>query len=130
MNQHTEGAMIAAGRSVSIGDRIIGISPDRLLFDIGAQNYIKEAAQDELDMRRIAACFNSCAEFSTEDLENSTTDKRHRALIIADLTIANKRCDELLAALKSIADETYSAYPDRNHIYGIAHAAIAKAEQS
>lgn len=55
---------------------------------------------DEANARRIVACVNSCAEFSTEDLENATTDKRHRALIIADLTIANKRCDELLAALK------------------------------
>jgi hypothetical protein len=49
----------------------------------------------EANARRIVACVNACAGFSTADLESATTDKRHRHEIIADLVAANKQRDEL-----------------------------------
>lgn len=52
------------------------------------------------NVRRIVACVNACAGYTTEELEQATLDKRHRHEIIADLVKSNKQRDELLAALE------------------------------
>ncbi len=54
------------------------------------------------NVRRIVACVNACAGYTTEELEQATLDKRHRHEIIADLVKSNKQRDELLAALEHI----------------------------
>lgn len=52
---------------------------------------------NRLYARRIVACVNACAGYSTEDLEQATLDKLHRHEIIADLVKSNKQRDELEA---------------------------------
>lgn len=56
------------------------------------------------NVRRIVACVNACAGYTTEELEQATLDKRHRHEIIADLVKSNKQRDDLMAALEKAAD--------------------------
>lgn len=72
--------------------------------------------------RRLAACWNACDGIPTEDLIKKEGDP---APIFSMLMEAMKERDELLAALKEIADDGFENSRDRRTL--IARAAIAKA---
>lgn len=55
-------------------------SGDNTFGDV-ANTYIDDGGHNA---RRIVACVNACAEFSTEVLESAVKDKRHRYEIIPD----------------------------------------------
>jgi hypothetical protein len=96
----TKEPWIAKGRTVLAHGRIICISVDRSIAELGNKSYIESAFQDEIDIKRIVACVNALAGMPQDDVEELAKIPGGAMALTVYADDLLKQRDELLSALK------------------------------